>query len=173
ATSAPIGNESASSSSSAATASDESPRADEPSRNATETSDTTESTGTANVESAIDASGAEEGSSAQTIPADGLLLASLDAVQGFFRQQRNSEEWFEVYTGPGRALRRLKIGDLDSENGVVNFANRTGQAKLSLPLGQVLDDLFAERTRLVFGNPRFARALALLRERLEEHRDEH
>lgn len=110
---------------------------------------------------------------ASHIPTDGLLLASFDVVQTFFDQQSASEEWFEVYTGPGRALRRLKIRDLDTDNGVVNFANRTGQAKLSLPVGQVLDDLFAERTRLVFGNPRFARSLAELRGQLEEHRDEH
>jgi len=102
-----------------------------------------------------------------------LLLASLEIVKDFFEQQSTSEEWFEVYTGPGRALRRLKIRDLDPDNGVVNFANRTGQAKLSLPVGQVLDDLLAERTRLVFGNPRFARALDQLRGQLEEHRDEH
>lgn len=110
---------------------------------------------------------------ASDIPTDGLLLASLGVVQAFFRQQGTSEEWFEVYTGPGRALRRLKIRDLDPDNGVVSFANRTGQAKLNLPVGQVLDDLFADRTRPVFGNPRFARALADLRDRLGEHRDEH
>ncbi len=114
----------------------------------------------------------EPQSSAPGIPSDGLLLASLDVVRDFFDQQSRSEEWFEVYTGPGRALRRLKIRDLDAENGVVNFANRTGQAKLSLPVGQVIDDLLAERTRLVFGNPRFVRSLTALRSQLEEQRGE-
>ena len=103
---------------------------------------------------------------------DGLFLAALDFVQTFFDQQALSEEWFEVYTGPGRALRRLKIRDLDSENGVVNFANRTGQAQLSLPVAQVIDDLIEQRTRLVFDNPRFVRAIEQLRGQLEEHRDE-
>ena len=115
----------------------------------------------------------EEEAPMGAIPRDGLFLASLDFVQAFFDQQALSEEWFEVYTGPGRALRRLKVRDLDSENGVVNFANRTGQAKLSLPVGQVIDDLFEERTRLVFENPRFIRATEQLRSQLEEHRDEH
>ena len=115
----------------------------------------------------------EEEAPTGAIPRDGLFLASLDFVQAFFDQQALSEEWFEVYTGPGRALRRLKVRDLDSENGVVNFANRTGQAKLSLPVGQVIDDLFEERTRLVFENPRFIRATEQLRSQLEEHRDEH
>ncbi|WP_410473781.1 DUF1631 family protein [Guyparkeria sp. TX1] len=115
----------------------------------------------------------EPETTASHIPTDGLLLASLDVVQAFFEQQSTSEEWFEVYTGPGRALRRLKVRDLDIDNGVVNFANRTGQAKLNLPVAQVLDDLFADRTRLVFGNPRFARSLTELRGQLEEHRDEH
>ncbi|QGT78586.1 DUF1631 family protein [Guyparkeria halophila] len=124
-------------------------------------------------ESAIDEPEADQPPSEPAIPTDGLLLASLPTVKDFFDQQSRSEEWFEVYTGPGRALRRLKIRDLDPDNGVVNFANRTGQAKLSLPVAQVLDDLFAERTRLVFGNPRFARSLATLRAQLEEPRDEH
>ncbi|MFP4251338.1 MAG: DUF1631 family protein [Guyparkeria sp.] len=106
------------------------------------------------------------------IPTDGLLLASLEGIRTFFEQQSRSEEWFEVHTGPGRALRRLKIRDLDPENGVVNFANRTGQTKLSLPVGQVLEDLFGGRTRLVFGNPQFNRALADLRAQLERHRDD-
>ncbi|KTG17848.1 MULTISPECIES: DUF1631 family protein [unclassified Guyparkeria] len=110
--------------------------------------------------------------SASGIPRDGLFLASLDFVQAFFDQQVLSEEWFEVYTGPGRALRRLKIRNLDSENGVINFANRTGQAKLTLPVAQVIDDLLEERTRLVFDNPRFVRATEQLRTQLEEARDE-
>ena len=114
----------------------------------------------------------EEEESASGIPRDGLFLASLDFVQAFFDQQALSEEWFEVYTGPGRALRRLKIRDLDSDNGVINFANRTGQAKLTLPVAQVIDDLLAERTRLVFDNPRFVRATEQLRIQLEEARDE-
>ena len=107
------------------------------------------------------------------IPRDGLVMASLDVVRAFFDHQALSQEWFEVYTGPGRALRRLKIRDLDSENGVVNFANRTGQAKLSLPVAQVVDDLLEERTRLVFDNPRFVRAIEQLRHELEDHRNEH
>ena len=127
-------------------------RDDEPSRQDTETSDAREP--------------------GPGISRNGLFLASLDFVQAFFDKQTTSEEWFEVYTGPGRALRRLKVRDLDSENGVVNFANRTGQAKLSLPVAQVLDDLFEERTRLVFDNPRFVRAIEQLRAQLEEHRDE-
>lgn len=110
--------------------------------------------------------------SASGVPRDGLLLASLDFVQTFFDQQAHSEEWFEVHTGPGRALRRLKIRNLDTENGVVNFANRTGQAKLSLPVVQVIEDLLEERTRLVFDNPRFVRATERLRSELEEHRDD-
>lgn len=109
---------------------------------------------------------------ASGIPRDGLFLASLDFVQAFFDKQALSEEWFEVYTGPGRALRRLKIRDLDTENGVINFANRTGQAKLTLPVAQVIDDLLEERTRLVFENPRFVRATEQLRAQLEEARDE-
>ncbi len=124
-------------------------------------------------DSQSDTANTESEATSGEIPTDGLLLASLDVVVAFFEQQSMSEEWFEVYTGPGRALRRLKIRDLDPDNGVVNFANRTGQAKLNLPVGQVLDDLFADRTRLVFGNPRFARALAELRGQLKEHRDEH
>ncbi|MCL7743991.1 DUF1631 family protein [Guyparkeria hydrothermalis] len=114
----------------------------------------------------------EDEAPASGVPRDGLLLASLDFVQEFFDQQAQSEEWFEVHTGPGRALRRLKIRNLDTENGVVNFANRTGQAKLSLPVAQVIEDLLEERTRLVFDNPRFVRATERLRSQLEEHRDE-
>ena len=121
----------------------------------------------------LDQPGADPAPPEPGIPSDGLLLASLPSVRDFFERQGASEEWFEVYTGPGRALRRLKIRDLDADNGVVNFANRTGQAQLSLPVAQVLDDLFANRTRLVFGNPRFARSLATLRAQLEEARDEH
>lgn len=122
--------------------------------------------------SQTDVANSEPAASCSHIPTDGLLLASLDVVKVFFDQQSRSEEWFEVYTGPGRALRRLKIRDLDTNNGVVNFANRTGQSKLNLPVGQVLDDLFADRTRLVFGNPRFTRSLIELRGQLEESRDE-
>lgn len=107
-----------------------------------------------------------EGSSPRP-PQDGLMLASLDFVQSFFAQQIRSEEWFEVHTGPGRALRRLKMRNLDRENGVLTFANRTGHAELSLPLAKVIDDLLEDRSRLVFENSRFIRSLEHLREQLE------
>ncbi|MFW6041563.1 MAG: DUF1631 family protein [Guyparkeria sp.] len=99
---------------------------------------------------------------------DGLVLVSMDEVQAFFRQQIRSEEWFEVHTGPGRALRRLKMLNIDTVNGVLNFANRTGQIKLTLPVAQVIEDLLDDRTRPVFENPRYSQALERLREQLEE-----
>ncbi len=101
-------------------------------------------------------------------PLDGLVLASMEEVQAFVRQQIRSEEWFEVHTGPGRALRRLKMLNIDAVNGVLNFANRTGQIKLTLPVAQVIEDLLDDRTRPVFGNPRYSRALERLREQLED-----
>ncbi len=110
---------------------------------------------------------AEAEAPAPRTPQDGLVLASLDFVQSFFAQQIRSEEWFEVHTGPGRALRRLKMRDLDRENGVLTFANRTGHAELSLPLAKVIDDLLEDRSRLVFENSRFIRSLEHLREQLE------
>ncbi|WP_372591185.1 DUF1631 family protein [Guyparkeria sp.] len=111
----------------------------------------------------------EEASDAESrIPQDGLVLASMEGVQAFFRHQIRGEEWFEVHTGPGRALRRLKMLNLDEENGVLNFANRTGQIKLTLPVAQVIEDLLDDRTRPVFENPRYSQALERLREQLEE-----
>jgi len=111
--------------------------------------------------------------STSSTASDGLLLASLDFIQDFFQQQASSQEWFEVDTGPRRALRRLKIHDLDRENGMVNFANHIGQVRLSLPVDQVIDDLIKKRTRLVFDNPHFARAFEQLRDQLEARRHEH
>lgn len=110
---------------------------------------------------------AEAEPSGPRFPRDGLMLASLDFVQSFFAQQIDSEEWFEVHTGPGRALRRLKMRNLDRENGVLTFANRTGHAELSLPLAKVIEDLLEDRSRLVFENSRFIRSLGHLREQLE------
>ncbi|MGM0516687.1 MAG: hypothetical protein ACQER6_03705, partial [Pseudomonadota bacterium] len=112
----------------------------------------------------------EETSEEEDRPMDGLVLASLPYVREFFEQQGKSEEWFEVHTGPGRALRRLKIRNLDAEHGVINFANRTGQSRLTLPLAQVIDDLLEGRTRMVFETPRFSQALDRLRGQLEEYR---
>lgn len=103
-------------------------------------------------------------------PLDGLILASLPFVRTFFEQQGKSEEWFEVHTGPGRALRRLKIRNLDADHGVINFANRTGQSRLTLPVAQVIDDLLEGRTRMVFETPRFSQSLDRLRGQLEEYR---
>jgi len=112
----------------------------------------------------------EETAEASRTSLDGMALASLSFVRAFFEQQAKSEEWFEVHTAPGRALRRLKIRNLDADHGVINFANRTGQSRLSLPLAQVIDDLLEGRTRMVFQTPRFSQALDRLRGQLEEYK---
>lgn len=76
-----------------------------------------------------------------------------------FQQMIRSGEWFEVYTGPGRAVRRLKMRRVDPEKQLIHFANRTGHIILSLPTAQVVDDLVSQRTRLVFDGPVFSRLI--------------
>lgn len=95
-------------------------------------------------------------------------------VMVFIQTYLMSNEWFQVYTGSGNALRRLKGKDINTALGVVNFANRTGELELFVPLSQLVQDLLDQRTRPVFENPTYNRALAELRGQLDSEaaRDE-
>jgi len=103
-----------------------------------------------------------------------VRLLTHDGVMGFIDTHLMNNEWFQVYTGPGNALRRLKGKDINPALGVVNFANRTGELELFVPLPQLVQDLLQGRTRPVFENPTYNRALNDLQRQLDSEaaRDE-
>lgn len=105
---------------------------------------------------------AQDQSQAEQDRAD-TRIARNPAVLRFVQTHLMNNEWFQVYTGSGSALRRLKGKDVNPALGVVNFANRTGELELFLPLSQLVHDLLEERTRPVFENPTYNRALNELR----------
>lgn len=104
----------------------------------------------------------EEQIQAEQDRADARIVQN-PAVLRFVKTHLMNNEWFQVYTGSGSALRRLKGKDVNPTLGVVNFANRTGELELFLPLTQLVHDLLEERTRPVFENPTYNRALRELK----------
>lgn len=81
-------------------------------------------------------------------------VGSPQAVE-FFNRYVLGDEWFQVYTTEGAALRRLKVSSINFELGVVNFSNRNGELTLFLPLAQVFRDIVEHRTLPVFDNAQF------------------
>lgn len=79
-------------------------------------------------------------------------------VIDFFNRHVLSDEWFQIYTTEGAALRRLKVSSINHELGVVNFSNRNGELTLFLPLAQVFRDIIESRSHPVFDNAQFNRA---------------
>ncbi|ANJ66176.1 hypothetical protein A9404_01230 [Halothiobacillus diazotrophicus] len=80
------------------------------------------------------------------------------AVIDFFNHHVLSDEWFQIFTTEGAALRRLKVSSINYELGVVNFSNRNGELTLFLPLAQVFRDIIESRSHPVFDNAQFNRA---------------
>lgn len=86
----------------------------------------------------------------------------------FFNKHVLSDEWFQVFTTEGAALRRLKVSSINFELGVVNFSNRNGELTLFLPLAQIFKDIIENRSHPVFDNAQFNSAREKLIHELEK-----
>lgn len=86
----------------------------------------------------------------------------------FFNKYVLSDEWFQVFTTEGAALRRLKVSSINFELGVVNFSNRNGEVTLFLPLAQIFRDIIENRSHPVFDNAQFNSARKKLIQELEK-----
>jgi hypothetical protein len=68
--------------------------------------------------------------------------------------------WFEIYRGPNRGKRRLKLATTRNLENGVRFENRSGHEELSIELDAFLDDLLAGRTRPISDSNVFDEALS-------------
>ncbi|MGC9456740.1 MAG: DUF1631 family protein [Halothiobacillaceae bacterium] len=88
-------------------------------------------------------------------------------VLDFLERHVFNGEWFQIYNGEGLALRRLKGHSLNAEMRVVYFANRNEEKVLFRPLSAFFEDMLAQRSRPVFDNVVYGKALERLRAEVE------
>lgn len=68
--------------------------------------------------------------------------------------------WFEIYRGPNRGKRRLKLATTRNLENGVRFENRSGHEELSIELDAFIDDLLAGRTQPISDSNVFDQALS-------------
>lgn len=76
-------------------------------------------------------------------------------IKQFLDRHIMNDEWLQIYTSAGAALRRLKASKINMERKIICFANRNGEITLALPIAQFISDLFENRSNPVFDNPNY------------------
>lgn len=91
---------------------------------------------------------------------DGEETMSLQAVDTVVQEACKTGRWFQLHAGGEGGSRWLRVGNYDSERGVVSFINRGGAIVYERPAGEFAEDLRTGRSRPIYDAEAFEAKLA-------------